>query len=336
MANIKDVAKAAGVSPTTVSLIINGKAKERRISDETAEKVYQVMNDLNYHPNISARQLRTDVPVRAMIAFFWPNDFRSNVIGSFITNFPSIRDELGFDCDLVIRSFKNGEIEKYTDAITKNSYSGIIVGGASLEDVAYLETLKTRTPVVIINRKSEKFSTVGSDNVEIGLLAARLIKQKGYNEAAIFTSDRPYMATGLRVQGFMYACSEIDINIKAEWIFKTENSVEGGARAATAYIKAKGVPKVIFCDSDFMALGVLSVFYHYGIKVPDDVEILAVQFMGEEYTKYSVPPLTTISMPNARILKAALAVIQKQIGVMNPEPVHEILPTEIEVRETFK
>lgn len=335
MATIKDVAKAAGVSATTVSLIINGKAKERRISEETADRVYNVMNELGYHPNMSARNLRSDEAARPTIAFYWPNDYRSNILSSFLIHFADVRDELGFEGDIVVRSFKNGEMEEAAGPIKKNSYNGIIIGGTSKEDVEYLESIRTRTPIVLINRTSEKYSTVGNDNVELGFLAGRLMKMRGCESAAIFTSERPYMATGLRVQGFLYACSELNINIKADQIYKFENSMTGGAKAAEHFCDSPDHPNVIFCDSDSMAIGALRTFYKRGVRLPQDVRLIAVQFMEDEYSENSIPALTTLRMPNRDVLIHAVRIIMKQISNLKMKPVHELLPADISVRETF-
>ena len=76
MATIKDVAKKAGVSVSTVSIVINGKSKERSIPEATQEKVAKAMAELGYQPNQTARRLRTKDEQRPVIAFYWPLDFR--------------------------------------------------------------------------------------------------------------------------------------------------------------------------------------------------------------------------------------------------------------------
>lgn len=335
MANIKDVAKAAGVSPTTVSLIINGKGRDGRISKETEKRVYEVMRELDYHPNMSARRLRTYDPPRSTIAFYWPSDYRSHVLSSFIRDFTQIRDELGFDVDMVVLSYKNGALDKFAEPIKKNSYNGIVIGGPSAEDMQFLENVKTRTPIVLLNRDSEKYSTVSSDNMEMGFLAARLIKQKGYDRAAVFSSDKRFEAASKRVESFMYACSQIDINIDPSWIFTSETSMKGGAASAAAYCRLENPPKVIFCDADFLALGALHEFYRQHKRIPEDVEILAVQFLANDYAEYSIPSLTTLVMPNSALLKASLEIISKQIKTNSPEAVHVTIPASIHARETF-
>ena len=85
MATIKDVAKAAGVSVTTVSIIINGKAEERKISEATRDRVLETMRELGYQPNLSARRLRNQDSKKPVIAFFWPIDYRTTILTSSVT-----------------------------------------------------------------------------------------------------------------------------------------------------------------------------------------------------------------------------------------------------------
>ena len=336
MATIKDVAKAAGVSATTVSLIINGKAKERRIADETSARVFAVMNELGYRPNMSARRLRSDEQVRPTVAFYWPSDYRSNYLGSFMMHFQETLEEIGFDCDIVIQSYVNDQLENSAEPLRKNNFNGAIIGATSKKDVEFLEQLDTRTPIVLLSRQSERFSTVSSDNDGIGHLAARLFRTKGYTEAAVFTSLRPYVATGARTQSFLAACAELGINVDASWIFRGENSIEGGVQASEAYCRLKGAPSVIFCDSDSMALGAMYTFHKRGIRLPDDVEFIAIQLLEKSFTKYAIPPITTIAMPTQKMAKCALDVIRKLI--LNPltEPVHELIEPNLDIRETFQ
>ena len=83
MPTIKDVAAAAGVSPTTVSLVMNGRGEQHRIPPETIIRIQNAMRELGYQPNLSARRLRTSAERRPVVAFFWPLDYRANMLGYF-------------------------------------------------------------------------------------------------------------------------------------------------------------------------------------------------------------------------------------------------------------
>lgn len=336
MATIKDVAKECGVSVTTVSLIINGKAKERRISEETCERVQEAMKKLGYRPNAGARALRASDDVRPIIAFFWPNDNRSSMQGEFLGLFQRVLAELDYDAKIVAESYTNGQLEKSGSPITSASYSAVIIGACSPEDIAWLESQSPRIPIILMNRDSDVFSTICSNNEEIGMSAARLIKLAGYNEAAVLTSARPYVATGVRVRAFLSACSKLDIKIRDEWIIKNENSIEGGVKAAEEYCNLPDRPQMVYADSDSMAVGALYTFYKHGLKLPDDVAMLAIALRNREITEYSIPPCTVVAMPSKKIARSCIETIRTLLASPEKAPIHVVIEPEVIVRQTFR
>ena len=113
MATIKDVAKQAGVSVTTVSIIINGKSEERKISTATQQRVAAAMRDL---------------------AFFWPLDYRVSIQASFL-NFSQIEiAESGFDCEMMIQTYENDKLEQYGSSFLKYGYCVAFIGACSAKD----------------------------------------------------------------------------------------------------------------------------------------------------------------------------------------------------------
>ncbi len=336
MATIKDVAKECGVSVTTVSLIINGKAKERRISEETCERVHTAMKKLGYRPNAGARALRASDDARPIIAFFWPNDNRSGMQGDFLGHFQNVLTELNYDAKIVAESYTSGKLEKAGAPITSASYSAVIIGACTAEDILWLESQSPRIPVVLMNRDSNVFSTICSDNEEIGMSAARLIKLAGYNEVAVLTSTRPYVATGVRVRAFLNACKTLDIKVRDEWIIKNENSIEGGVKAAEVYCNLPNRPQMVYADSDSMAVGALYTFYKHGLKLPDDVALLAIALRNKGITEYSIPPCTVVAMPSKKIAKSCIETIRTLLAAPEKAPIHVVIEPEVIVRQTFR
>lgn len=336
MATIKDVAKQAGVSVTTVSIIINGKSEERKISPATCKRVTEVMKELGYQPNLSARRLRYQDSKRPAIAFFWPIDYRTAILSSFLNSLQLEIQVLGFDCELVIQTYENDKLDQSAAAIINNGYNGIIIGACSARDLEYLESLSPRMPLVLINRYSDHFSTVCTDNTEIGLKVARLFRQKGYTEAAVIASQHSYVATGLRTQAFLYACSQLGVNVMANHILKGPGNIEGGFQTAEKYCHLSDPPKVIFCDSDAMAIGALNAFHKHGIRIPDDVEILTIAMLEPENTQYSIPSLSVVEMPNRDVGKIIIDLLHEKITSNNLEPTHIQMDAPIILRESFR
>lgn len=335
MATIKDVAKLAGVSVTTVSIIINGKSEERKISVATRDRVLDVMKELGYQPNLSARRLRYQESKKPVIAFFWPLDYRTAILASMLNSLQLEIQHLNFDCELVIQTYENDKLDQYAHSIIKNGYSGVIIGACSRKDLECLEQLSPQMPLVLINRQSEQFSTVCTDHIEIGLQAARLFRQRGYTEAAVITSQHSYVATGLRTQAFLSACTQLDIEVSPEHILPYPGTIEGGFLAAEHYCQLSNPPKVIFCDSDAMAIGILNAFHKHQVKVPEDAEILAIAMLEAEHTRFSIPSLSVIEMPNREIGKSVIDLLFEQITNSDIRPVHVNLDATVILRESF-
>jgi len=335
MATIKDVAARAGVSVTTVSIVINGKAGERRIPDSTREKVQAAMQDLGYQPNLSARRLRFSDVKKPALAFYWPADYRTNIMASFITYIQKELNARNFDCELIIQAYENDKLEKSASAIIRNSYNGCIIGAASEKDLQYLETLTPQIPVVLINRSSEKYSTVQVDSAAIGKQAASLFYQKGYREVSLFASDQPYVATGIRTRAFREACTKLGIHISEENILRTTNTITGGVEAAERFCQLKNHPQAIFLESESMALGALYTFHNNHLQVPGDVELLAVSLLSEEHSRYSIPSLSVIEMPTESIAREAISILISLLKGSSSTALHTSQEPKVVLRDSF-
>ncbi|MCD7840682.1 MAG: LacI family transcriptional regulator, partial [Erysipelotrichaceae bacterium] len=157
MSSIKDVAKEANVSISTVSIVINGKAKERKISEETQDKVLKAMEKLNYQPNLSAKRLRAS-DSRKTIALFWTTDFRGIMLSRFLTGLQNEITKSQYNYDIIIYPYKNDQLNK-EDTLTKiSNFHGAIIANASNKDIDFLKKLKPMVPIVLYNREVEEYS----------------------------------------------------------------------------------------------------------------------------------------------------------------------------------
>lgn len=335
MTTIKDVAKEAGVSVTTVSIIINGKAEERKISAATQERVAEIMKQLGYQPNLSARRLRSQENERPVIAFFWPLDYRVSILASLL-NFIQIEiAESGFDCEMMIQTYENDKLEQYGSAFLKNGYSGAIIGACSFKDQQWLESISPRMPLVLINRQSEHFSCVCTDNEEAGMMAAAKIRQKGYTEVTIFSSRHSYYATSRRVQAFIQSCEQLGIKTDENFILKGSSTRNGGYGIGKQYAALTEPPKMIFCDSDAIALGALRAFHEERISVPKDAELLSIGMLDPDAASYYVPSLSVVEMPSKEIGQQVIRLLRKKILNNDLTPEHIDLHAKLILRESF-
>lgn len=334
MATLKEVAQRAGVSITTVSIIANGKAAEKHISPQTVERVTQVMEELQYRPNNSARQLRSKIVHRPTIGFYWPLDLRTNMLGYRLSHLQSVLLEQDLDYEIVVQNYFNNRIEDFIAPIEKGRFDGVIIGAASERDVEMLEKMDLRTPIILLNRDSRKYSTVGVNNSHLGTKSATLIYQKGYRNCALIKTVDRYAGTSQRTKAFVYACKQLGIELRPEWTFSALTTISGGAQAAEEYCTLQERPRVIYCEADCMAQGVAYTLQRMGLSIPEDVEILAVGQQISETMKYLHPSLSCVSLP-PNVDKMAMSAMIRILTEKLTAPVHMELEPLVQLRESF-
>lgn len=335
MSTIRDVAALAGVSTTTVSIVVNGKEKERRIPDETVKKVLAAMNELGYQPNQSARALRGRKSVRPSIALYWPLDSRNYMLGSRLSNMQRHMAEKGYDFDLAVKTYTLGNIVEYMQPVLEGRYNGVIIGGANTKDLEMLEALNIRVPVVLLNRDSRKFSTVGSNDTHTGIQLATLLQKKGATECAFIQMEHRFMGAVERTKSFLYTCSQFGIAIRPEWQISGYNSISGGAAATEKFCALENRPRYLVYESDCMAQGGLYALHKNGIRIPEDVELLAIGTQEAEHMAYLIPAVSCVSVP-INIDRLALDTLAMLMGQDASATIHLELEPIVQLRESFQ
>lgn len=334
MATLKDVARAAGVSVTTASIVANGKAAENRITDSTVQRVLAVMEELHYVPNHSAQLLRSQAPHRPYIAFFWAYDTRVNMLGIRLAQLQRTIQEQALDIEISVQFFQRGHIADVLSPASLRRFDGIIAGATTADDILQLEALTLSIPIVLLNRQSEKLSTVGVDNAVIGKEIASLIKKKGYTECAIVRSRELYSGVSKRMHAFLAACSELGIETRPEWTFSGEAGIAGGARAVEEYVCLAHRPRILFFEVDTMAQGGQFTLQKNGIRVPEDVELITVGTQLPEALEYLAPSISAVSIPQ-NVERQAMFTMIRLLQEKPQAPIHTRMAPQIQLRESF-
>ncbi len=134
-------------------------------------------------------------------------------------------------------------------------------------------------PVVLFNRFLHNYYCVGIDNIKAGSKAALYFINKGITDIAVVRSKERYLAIDMRYKGFLDTWNKHKLEIKEENIISANNTIEGGIEAAEKFLSLSKPPKAIYCDSDYIAYGLVHLFNKKDIRIPEDVEIVAVGYM---------------------------------------------------------
>lgn len=334
MAILKDVAKLAGVSVTTASVVANGRWEEMRISPSTVQRVLDAMEQLHYLPNQSARQLRLPTQRHIRIAFFWPMDVQDNMLGQRLAHIYSVLMEQELDYEIIVQTYLNNRIEDFASSLIKGQVDGAIIGATTDKDIVQLERLNISVPVVLLNRVSHKFSTAGVDHAQLGMQIAALIQKKGYTQCAIIKTAGQFHGATIRTRSFLNACKQLGIEVEPEWTFSSSCTIPGGASATEEYCTLPQRPNMLYYEEDCMAQGGLYVLQSHGIHVPQDVELIAVGTQSPETMEYLQPPISCVSIP-ALVDKQAMSTLIRLIQEHMHEPVHIVLEPQVQLRGSF-
>ncbi len=336
MATLKDVSKLAHVSATTVSIIVNGKAEERHISQKTVDKVNAAVRKLNYQPSISARALRSSEANKFTIGIYWVSDFRSSFLSRFINGIQAAKMQLTLDMNIVICPFKPNELYKETALYQTNAFNAVIIATASQEDLKYIHKNPTAIPAILNNRDSQIYHTVKIDNTALGYKAVQHLTERGVKSVGIVALEKEYHAMNSSTKGFIEACKKAKIQLKAEDIIYTGFSGEDGYQAAQEFLKHDKLPDAIFCDNDSNAIGLAAYFNRHGIKVPDEIQIIAVGIGNPAYTRLYCPSITIVNIPLEKLAEEALMIIDAIAQNKIKEPQHLLFDSVLLQRESTK
>lgn len=306
MHTMADVAKLANVSRATVSIVVNGQHEKRKIPLETCQRVWDAMKELDYHPNISARRMKDSGVFILTIALLWPSDSRLSYLDRFLHSLMQHAESAESKCEIILQGYHSGRISDSVQLIQKGSFHGVIVVGASPEDIAFIDATTFNVPIVLVNRNSEKYTTVSSNDLLLVDKALAIFSKRGFQDAAVICAKNPFSASGIRVRLFAEMARNNGIRIDNESMIWVDNSMRGGVDAAKAYMALKERPHAIFSDCDYISMGMIHECAKHHIQVPGDCEILSVGLMNDDYTRYFCPSLTTIALPIEEIAHESL------------------------------
>ncbi|HET7560388.1 MAG TPA: LacI family DNA-binding transcriptional regulator [Limnochordia bacterium] len=297
-ATIKDVARRAGVSISTVSLVFNQKGS---VSHATRERVYEAAKALGYRPNSVARSLvtRRSRSVGLVIPELTDPYFLEIAKGASRTAV-----ERGYALLLVDTDRDVQKEEAAIAALGQQQAAALILAGAGVGGSGELTQFAADgRAVVVIGRSDLPFAAVAVDNVAAGALPGAHLLTRGRRRIAYIDGPPGLTTTADRLAGLRTALSEGGVELRPDHIETGDFTLDGGYAAAKALL-ARITPDAVAVANDQMAIGVLKAVRECGLRVPDDVAICGI---GDIPTAaFTEPPLTTVALPLRELGRRAM------------------------------
>lgn len=331
---IHDIAAKAGVSLSTVSRVLNGKAKKYRISPKTEETILQFAEELNYRPNKMAQGLR--LKKSHTIGLVVPDI--SNPFFAYVTRVIQTKAyEMGYS--LIVCNTNEDlstEIEQI-ELMKSKVIDGFIVMPVGT-DYRHLETLiRKKHPLVLLDRCFDALQTssVVVDNYEGAYLATSYLIECGHKKIGIIQGLPDTYTNTERMRGYLDALRENNIEVKSQYIVGKDYRRESGYIDTKLLLNLEERPTAIFTTSDLITLGALQAIVEDNYKIPDDISI--VSFDDTDFAPFLFSPLTAVRQPKELMGEIAVKML---IDAMNGENATEkqriILKSQLVKRASVK
>ncbi|MEV8371406.1 LacI family DNA-binding transcriptional regulator [Kribbella sp. NPDC056861] len=339
-ATVKDVAKLAGVSPKTVSNVINGIVFVR---PETRERVEQALAELDYVPNMSARGLRNGRS--GMIGLALPDLLRP--YSAEITHLVvELAHQRGWGVQIEQTAAEPKREFELLSKARAHLVDGLILNPVNLDDSA-VTTAGVLPPVVLIGDVDQDMvSQVAIDNVAAARdMVQHLLDQGCRRIAALGTPEVPSGSSGtgriggttdsagtaaarLRTRGYREALTAAGIEPDPELEIALDRwSPEGAALVVGRYLESHEPPDALFCFTDTLAVGALSALWTAGVAVPADCAVAGFDNLLE--SPYTVPPLTTVDFDRRLFVESALDLLAERMADLDTKPRRVMIPHRI-------
>ena len=324
--NIAQVAKAARVSTTTVSRVIN---KIPTVTEGNRQRVQEAIKRLQYHPNPNAQRLASGQanPTVAVIIPRFEGIFHSYYAMQVIQGIGMAAERVR--CDLLLHVTNGGSL-------------GVgAVDGVIFVDLVGCEELLDRTlddglPVAVINHYLEELpvTCVAVNNRTAAVTVVEFLARLGHREIATITGDLKTQAGLDRLDGYVTAMNAKQLPVKEGYIRYGDFGLPSARAAMEALLGMPDRPTAVFVGSDEMALEAIHVAFAKGVRVPEDVSV--VGFDDNPIAAHAKVPLTTVRQPLGEMGRRGLELLFQQVQGKRRQPTKVWLPTELIERQSCR
>ena len=309
----KELALNLRLSQGTVSIVLNGRGDEMRISKATQERVLAAARELGYQPNIHAKRLRgtangSNTP---LISFFCPYMRGAEPLGRVLGGIQRAVLFEKLNVEVIVQPFESGKLIERAHMLSGKICSGAIILSVGEQDNIFLQSHRFDIPIVALNSMTDKYSSVSVDDYEAGRKVASLFSARGHKAAGMILAKDRRKAGRLRQLGFADGCRDFGIHIMPEHIQEGELSFEGGNLAARAFLRHAPLPSAVFVQVSDMAIGALPAFQKAGVAIPEDLEL--VTYGDNPLEAIVSPSLTTIRIPLEEMSCSCVELVLKMI-----------------------
>jgi LacI family transcriptional regulator len=323
---MREVAKRAGVSPATVSRVLNN---AHSISVPTAQRVLQVVNQLNYHKNIHARRLSTG---QSNLLGLVISEITNPYFPEVIKGFQAAAWDKGFDVLLCNTEYSRERTDWVITKLRENDVRGAAFVTASVDKMMTAELTAADVGVVFCNLgPPETLVSNVSINYQPGISqAVEHVVALGHRRTAIIAGPEDNR-TAVMIRRALEAALR-QCKLDPHPVTHCDWRVDAGRCVVSAVLSTPEPPTAIFCGNDLIAMGAMSALEEEGVAIPEDVSVIGIDDIS--FASLARPPLTTIRVPREQLGRTAFQALEKMFRLKRHKGAEYTLETELIVRKS--
>lgn len=298
---MKDVARLAGVSTSTVSHVINN---NRFVSEQVRDRVEQAIRELNYAPSALARSLKIkQTRTIGMLLTASSNPFYSEVVRGVENSCY----ERGYSLILCNTEGDEERMNRSLETLMQKRVDGLLMmcTETHLPSADILNRYPSVPMVMMDWAPFEGRGDIIQDNALLGgELATQYLIDRGYTRIACIAGPLDKTPARLRLDGFHQAMAASGLAVPPDYVVDGDFEFQGGFNAMNQLLALDPPPQAVFTSNDAMAVGVYHALYQAGLRVPQDMAVMG--YDNIELARYLTPPLSTIHQPKDELGELAI------------------------------
>lgn len=317
--SIKDIAHAVGVSTATVSLVLSGKAKEGRVSNEMSEKIIRVAREMNYQPNRIARNLQSG---RTQTIGLLVADIMNPFFSTLAYHIQKEMSKSGYTVVIMNTDESSVQMEKMMDLMVGHQVDGFIIVPAEYGENCITQLLENKVPLVLVDRYYPGIPThnVLLDNDDASYQATRYLIEKQCRHIGLIVYDNKLPHMSGRKSGYIRALEEAGM-LNEKLIREVEHTTmsETIEKAIESLLTEKPQIDGLILASNTIALNGLKQLYKSKIRIPEDIHLVC--FDKSDVFEFMPHPIPYLQQPIEDIAKTASRLLLNQLEDGNKQPV---------------
>jgi LacI family transcriptional regulator/LacI family repressor for deo operon, udp, cdd, tsx, nupC, and nupG len=328
VAGLKEVARRSGVSPATVSRVINDPA---RVSEETRARVEAAIRELRYRPSRVARRLRVEKGSSRLVGLVLP-DVQNPFFADLARGVEDAAQREGYTVILGNSDEDEEKQERYLEVMKAELVDGFILPPLSDRDAAVAELVRGGTPVVCVDRRLAKpaVDLVVLDNERGAHDATEHLLEAGHRRIGFLGGRSGVSTTRERLAGYRRALEEWGVEAEPALVHAGGSRPVGGGPATAALLDLSSPPTALVAGNSALSLGALEEIRRRGLRIPEDVAI--VGFDDTPWATVTSPPLTTVRQPAYEMGRRAMELLLRRFREPGGSTTTVMLQPELIVR----